>query len=147
MVVPTDQLVEDVLSLWRLLRRSTHPARRGEVTLEQYWLLRLLRHGPENGLSIGELATRTGVGQSSITTACQRLEKAGLVSRVRDDQDERVVRVSLTHEGVAQLERWRREKRAVLTELLAPLHADERAELERLMRRVIDAAEIDSGAR
>jgi DNA-binding MarR family transcriptional regulator len=145
--VPTDQLVEDTLSLFRLLRRSTHPARRGEVTLEQYWLLRLLRQGPKEGLSIGELATGTGVGQSSITTACQRLEKAGLVSRARAAQDERVVRVSLTPDGVAQLEGWRREKRAVLAELLAPLRADERAELERLMRRVIEAAEIDGGRR
>jgi MarR family transcriptional regulator, organic hydroperoxide resistance regulator len=136
--MPTDQLVEDFLILWRLLRRSAHPAYRGEITLEQYWLLRLLRQTPGDGLSIGELAAGTGVGQSSITTACKRLEKAGLVSRKRDTQDERVVRVSLTAEGVAQIEQWRQAKRAALTHLLEPLDVDERRTLELLMRRVIE---------
>lgn len=141
--MPTDQLVEDFLVLWRLLRRTTHPAFRGEITLEQYWLLRLLRQTPANGLSIGELAARTGVGQSSITTACKRLEKAGFVSRLRDERDERVVRVSLTSEGVEQIERWRRAKRTELARLLAPLDPDERRTLEALMRRVVEISDSD----
>lgn len=141
--MPTDQLVEDFLVLWRVLRRSTHPAYRGEITLEQYWLLRLLRQTAADGLSIGELADGTGVGQSSITTACKRLEKAGLVSRKRDTQDERVVRVSLTAEGVAQIERWRQARRTALAQLLEPLEVDERRTLERLMRRVVELGHAD----
>lgn len=141
--MPTDQLVEDFLVLWRLLRRSTHPAFRGEITLEQYWLLRLLRQTQGDGLSISELAVRTGVGQSSITTACQRLEKAGFVSRKRDERDERVVRVSLTDEGMAQIEQWRRAKRTALADLLAPLDVSERKTLEQLMRRVVELDSVD----
>ncbi|HEX5166686.1 MAG TPA: MarR family transcriptional regulator [Thermomicrobiales bacterium] len=142
--MPSDQLVEDLLFLWRLLRQSTHPAYRGEITLEQYWLLRILRRTAEDGLSIGELAARTGVGQSSITTACKRLEKAGLVSRRRDARDERVVRVSLTAEGVEQVEQWRHAKRAALTQLLEPLTAGERRTLEQLMRRVVELGSDDA---
>jgi DNA-binding MarR family transcriptional regulator len=141
--VPSDQLVEDFLFLWRLLRQSTHPAYRGEISLEQYWLLRILRRTVDDGMSIGELAARTGVGQSSITTACKRLEKAGLVSRRRDERDERIVRVSLTSEGIEQVEQWRRAKRDALSRLLEPLSADERRTLERLMRRVVDLGSDD----
>src|SRR2546421_3032390 len=95
-LMATDRLVEDLLALWRLLRASTHPVRRAEITPEQYWLLRLLhRKGP---MSISELAEVLGVTGSSITTACKRLEKAGLVKRERqgDGCDERVVLVVLT---------------------------------------------------
>src|SRR5579871_5365452 len=95
----TDRLVEDLLALWRLLRINTHPVRRGEITPEQYWLLKLLNRKTE--LSIGELAEALGVTGSSVTTACKRLEKAGLLKRTRqvDGQDERVVLVTLTPLG------------------------------------------------
>jgi MarR family transcriptional regulator, organic hydroperoxide resistance regulator len=142
-LVASDQLVEDLLVLWRVLRRSTHPAFRGEITLEQYWLMRLLRRTDGEGLSIGELAAGTGVGQSSITTACQRLEKAGFVARNRDERDERVVRVRLTDDGIAQIERWRQAKRAELAKLLEPLDDEERRTLEQLMRRVIELGQVD----
>src|SRR6478672_615554 len=90
----SETLVEDLLALWRELRQATHPVRRGDITPEQFWLLRHLRqNGPS---SIGELADALGVTQSSATTACQRLEKAGFATRTRAADDERVVRVTLT---------------------------------------------------
>jgi DNA-binding MarR family transcriptional regulator len=140
----TDQLVEDILSLWRVLRQATHPVRRGDITPEQFWLLRQLRqHGPR---SVGELAEALGVTQSSATTACQRLEKAGLATRARDPLDERVVRVTLTDTGQQRIEQWRRAKRETLAHLLEPLTPAERDELQRLMRKALATAEIDADA-
>lgn len=137
----TDRLVEDLLALWRLLRASTHPVRRAEITPEQYWLLRLLhRRGP---MSISELADVLGVTGSSITTACKRLEKAGLVKRERqgDGCDERVVLVVLTAQGVEQIDVWQRERRTMLSHMLSPLTQQEQNELQRLIERVLEAAE------
>jgi DNA-binding MarR family transcriptional regulator len=52
--VETELLIEDLLTLWRLVQRASHPVRRGEMTPKQYWLLRAVnRHGP---ISIGDLA-------------------------------------------------------------------------------------------
>lgn len=139
----SDQLVDDILELWRMLRRSTNPALRGEITMEQYWLLRLLRMTGGNGMSIGDLAEGTGVGQSSISTACQRLEKAGLVARKRDEDDERVVLVRLTDEGRAQMERWRQARRVELAHMLEPLDDEELETLKQLMRRVVEHANVE----
>ncbi len=47
-------------------------------------------------LTAGELARRTGVSKGAMTTALDRLERAGYVSRVRGDQDRRQVRVEVT---------------------------------------------------
>lgn len=137
----TDRLVEDLLALWRLLRASTHPVRRAEITPEQYWLLRLLhRRGP---MSISELAEVLGVTGSSITTACKRLEKAGLVKRERqgDGCDERVVLAVLTAQGVEQIEAWQQERREMLSHMLSPLTQQEQDELQRLIERVLEVSE------
>lgn len=134
----TDRLVEDLLALWRLLRVNTHPVRRGEITPEQYWLLKLLNKRGE--LSIGELAEALSLTGSSVTTACKRLEKAGLLRRERqaDGQDERVVLAMLTARGREQLEAWQQERRNALTQMLAPLTPSEQEELQRLIERILE---------
>lgn len=135
----TDHLVDDVLALYHLIRRASHPVHRAEMTPEQYWLLRLLRR--RGALSIGELAEALGVTGSSVTTACKRLEKAGLVTRERQVDDERMVRVALTDQGIARIESWEQQRRELLTQLLAPLDQDEQRTLQHLLERVLETAE------
>jgi len=90
--VPSDdRLVEALLQLSRLIRRNTHPVRRSEITPEQYWLLkRVNRVGP---ISVGRLSQELGLTSASVTVACKRLGKAGLVRRERQPEtaDERVL--------------------------------------------------------
>ena len=134
----TEQLAEELLSLWRLLRGLSHPVRRAEMTPEQYWLLRLLSHsGP---LSIGELAGKLGIATSSATSACKRLEKAGLLTRERQVADERIVHVALTEQGATQIAAWRQRKREALTLMLSVLDEHEQQEFQRMLRRVLEAA-------
>jgi DNA-binding MarR family transcriptional regulator len=53
----------------------------------------------EGRLSAGQLATQTGLTSGAITTAIDRLEKAGHVRRVRDTDDRRRIYVELTDEA------------------------------------------------
>jgi DNA-binding MarR family transcriptional regulator len=134
-----EALVEDMLALWRLLHRSSHPVRKAEITPEQYWLLRTLsRREP---LRIGELAHDLGIGASAATIACKRLEDDGLLRRDRRAGDERVVLVSLTEAGRARIEAWRQRRRELLTGLLAVLSPTEQEQMQRLIGRVLDGAE------
>jgi DNA-binding MarR family transcriptional regulator len=136
----TERLVEDLLTLWRLLRNLSSPVRRAEMTPEQYWLLRLLnRTGP---LNISELANELGIAISSATVSCKRLEKAGLLTRERQSDDERVVRVALTEKGLAQIDAWRQRKREALTHWLSVLDAQEQKTLQSLIERVLEAADV-----
>ncbi len=135
----SERLVDDLTTLARLVHHAAHPVRRGEITPQQYWLLRQLwKRGP---LSIGELAGTLGISQSSATTACQRLEKAGLVTRRRQADDERVVHVALTAEGAEQFAAWRQRRRAAIAELLGALSTTEQEQLQRLVERILDTAE------
>ena len=137
-MMTTEKLAEDLLTLWRILRSLSHPVRRAEMTPEQYWLLRILNRA--GSLSIGELATELGITTSSATVACKRLEKIGLLTRERQVEDERVVQVTLTEQGLAQIDAWRQRKRESLTDWLGVLDQHEQQELQRLIERVLEAA-------
>lgn len=133
----TDRLVEDVLSLYHLIRRAAHPVKQGEITPEQYWLLlRLRRSGP---MSVGQLAEALGLTGSSVTTGCKRLERDGLVKRERQSDDERMVLVALTPQGQQKIEAWQQQRRAFLSRLLAPLSPQEQGTLAALLERVLEA--------
>ncbi|MBV9354172.1 MAG: MarR family transcriptional regulator [Chloroflexi bacterium] len=132
-------LPDDLLRLARLLRRHTNPVRRGELTAEQYWLLRQLgRRGP---LKVRQLAAGLGLTPSSVTIASKRLERDRLLSRERQGDDERVVLVALTARGREQLARWRQGRHDAAARLLSPLTPDERQQLEHLVARVLEVAQ------
>ena len=133
-----DHLVDDILALYHLIRRTSHPIHRAEITPEQYWLLRFLRR--KGALSISELAEALGVTGSSVTTACKRLEKVGLVTRERQNDDERMVRVMLTSQGHEHVESWHRRRREIVEQWLVALESDEQAILQHLLERLLEAA-------
>jgi MarR family transcriptional regulator, organic hydroperoxide resistance regulator len=49
--------------------------------------------------TIGSLANRINMAGTNISTMCKKLEKKGLMERIRDQADERVVRVAITAKG------------------------------------------------
>jgi len=109
------------------------------MTPEQYWLLRLLRR--KGAMNIGELAEALGVTGSSVTTACKRMEKAGLITRERQSDDERMVRAMLTEQGHKRVEAWQQQRRELLSQLLDPLNQDEQAALQKLLEQILEFAE------
>jgi DNA-binding MarR family transcriptional regulator len=63
--------------------------------------------------TIGSLADSTCVAGANISAMCKRLENQGLVKRVRNREDERVVKVILTDQGsdiVLEVERMLNER-------------------------------------
>ncbi len=134
----SERLVEGLISLSRLLR----PGRDSGMTPQQYWLLRQLRR--DGALSIGELAQALGITTGSATVACKRLEKSGLLTRERQQEDERIVEVALTEQGRAQIDELRRRKREDLALWLDVLDQREQGELLRMVERLLEAASAQS---
>lgn len=130
----SERLVEGLISLSRLLR----PGRDSGMTPQQYWLLRQLRR--DGALNIGELAQSLGITTGSATVACKRLEKAGLVTRERQHEDERIVQVALTEQGRAQIDSLRQKKRAALAQWLDVLDQREQGDLLHMVEQLLEAA-------
>lgn len=69
------------------------------VTLGMWYFLRALWH--EDGLTQRELSRRLGTMEPTTLTAIATMEKAGLVSRVRNEADRRKLNIYLTDKGRA----------------------------------------------
>lgn len=67
------------------------------VTYPQYLALMALL--AREGQTVGELGETLHLESNTVTPLVKRLEVAGLVSRTRDQRDERVVRLALTDAG------------------------------------------------
>src|ERR1700730_17814752 len=66
------------------------------LTYPQYITMLVLWEAPERPRSVGELGERLHLDSGTLTPLLKRLESTGHVSRSRDGQDERRVRVTLT---------------------------------------------------
>jgi DNA-binding MarR family transcriptional regulator len=89
-------------------------------------LNRVCREGP---IRLTTLATKEGVTQPSMTQLIQRLERAGLVTRLADPDDGRAALIGITKEGQALLDDRKRVRRERLALLLATLTAEEESTL------------------
>ena len=83
--------------------------------------------------TLGELAAAERVQPPSMTRMVVALESAGLLGRLVDPTDGRVVRAQVTAEGTRTLQRIRSLRNAELTRRLQRLGDDERARLGELV--------------
>jgi DNA-binding MarR family transcriptional regulator len=80
------------------------------IPLRWYDVLVHLEETPD-GLRMNELAERILYSKSSFTRVVDRMEEAGLVRRVRPENDRRSILVVLTDQGRAMIDRARRHHR------------------------------------
>jgi len=108
--------------------------------LQILWILQ--EHGP---LPVSRLAEWLGIGAPNATGLLDRMEQRGLVERVRDRDDRRVVHARMTELGraaVADLDGWRAE---LIEQVVEPLSTEQLAVLAaRLDQLNRDAAELAS---
>lgn len=104
---------------------STLPVTPSQVDV----LFALDEHGPQK---ISELAQRLNMVDSNVSNICSRLEKSGYVERIRQQEDQRVVKIQLTTLAKTQM---------------VPLRAEEARFIERINQSISasDVAEINQG--
>jgi DNA-binding MarR family transcriptional regulator len=83
-----------------------------------------------------DLAARLAIDPSDMAKIVDELAGAGAVERARDAADRRRVGVTLTEAGSALLAELDAQARQVQDEILSPLGADERAQLNALLVKV-----------
>ncbi len=115
-----DELRPVLLRLARELRKETEQV---GITARQTTLLWLVKRSP--GLSLAELAAEEGISPPALSGSVDRLERAGLLTRVRSTEDRRRVGLELTEEGTKLLRRIRARRTMWLTGRLAELDASE----------------------
>ncbi len=128
------------LSLGRMRRGLRDPlsASCEHLDLTPPQLHALMWLGWDGALTMGELARRGGVTEKTITGVVDRMEGAGLLRRVRDEKDRRIVRTELTEAGKKAFAGMREQMRSRLGQLLQLLDRDDRRSLLGLLEKLRD---------
>ncbi len=127
------------LSFWKASRAVMRVdqqsiAALGFNSLSDFAVLEVLLHqGPLPVNTIGEKVLLTS---GSITSAVQRLEKQGQVTRVRGEGDARVVLVHLTAKGRQEIEGAYAVHAKELENLFGVLDADEKTQFMKTLKKI-----------
>lgn len=101
------QWIERYEAVWFKMNKSLNTMIKQQIdphlTLDQYSLLASINQAGK--CTPTELSDLFSVNKSAITAMITRLEGKGLIERIRDEKDRRVVYLSMTEEGKAMCER------------------------------------------
>jgi DNA-binding MarR family transcriptional regulator len=104
----------------------------------------LCRLFEQDGMTQSEIADQLSVQGATITNMLQRMEEAGLVTRRRDPEDNRLVRVYLTDVGRKQERAINEQATRVEQSVFEGLSDQERASLRRMMKLMLRNMEAES---
>lgn len=137
-------------SAFLLAQLGAHAARRfGErlgtldLTQQHAGVLRLVDREP--GINQRTLAERLGASPSWVVTLLDELQQRGLLVRTRSESDRRIQELRLTSAGETQLDGISKIVLEHERELTAPLSAEERDQLRKLLVRLAEASDLAPG--
>jgi DNA-binding MarR family transcriptional regulator len=141
--------IESVLIALRRVIRATDLHSRNLIktaglTGPQLLLLRSIRDNGDH--TIGELSSQISLSQATVTTILDRLERRGLVYRLRSTTDKRKVHVHLTPAGIATLDKAPMPLQESFVRRFEQLHEWEQSAILSSLQRVatmMDAETID----
>lgn len=108
-MTPTDETYAHLLALRTGMRHferwSEQKARGAGITAAQHQLLLAVRgHADSRGPTVGEVADYLLLRHHSVVGLIDRAVAARLITRTRDDEDHRLVRLHLSANGAKRLE-------------------------------------------
>ena len=131
------ELVERLLTVTHGIRRRHNAALANyELSVPRGRLLMAMHKLGQPKMS--ELAASLDLNARTITTAVDMLEREGILERRPDPTDRRATRVLLTDAGRVQIAEWQEFQRQLAESAMAPLSADERRSLRRVLDKIRD---------
>jgi DNA-binding MarR family transcriptional regulator len=130
-----DRIVETLIFLYTESRRLTKDeARKHDLTGPQLSVIKLL--AGIGDLSLTELSKEIQTRNSTVTGIIDRMEDAGLVRRVRSENDRRVVIIRLTPQGRALAKSVPIEPMQAFRRALSSLNPSEQRNLLRILSKL-----------
>jgi MarR family transcriptional regulator, organic hydroperoxide resistance regulator len=133
--VEVDQILEAIIYFMTETRRITKElAKRANLTGPQLTVVKILE--TIGDLSLSELSDKIRSQNSTVTGIIDRMEREGLVQRVRSHEDRRVIRIHLTEKGAKLARDIPVEPMEVLRSALGGLTPHETKDFLRVMTKV-----------
>ena len=116
-----------------------------EISSQQYNALRLLKAAAPSSLAVSALGQRMITRSPDMTRMLDRLERRTLITRVRCDENRRVVEVTITRAGTKLLQQIAKPIRACHQRQLGHLPDDQLLQLIALLRAASKRANSQAG--
>jgi DNA-binding MarR family transcriptional regulator len=116
-------------------RMKTDPLK-SELTFAQFEVLWFLDCAKEER-SMESIANHLNIKPPSATSLIDRMEKDGLVSREKDPNDRRIVKIAMTAKTRKQFAALRKQREAAFTKLTSKLSVKDKKEFERILLQLI----------
>ncbi|WP_163582058.1 MarR family winged helix-turn-helix transcriptional regulator [Gracilibacillus saliphilus] len=119
-----ENIMRGMLEIQQKSRRFADMLCEGE-SLSQTQLILLIQMNLNDGMKASQIAEFLSVTPGAVTSICDKLEKLGLIQRVRESEDRRVVKMILTESGESKVQ-----------ELFLKLPQEQLKEIERVLSEV-----------
>lgn len=107
---------------WKLIRQSRKNLSQMGFTRNQYVVMRSIE--PGEAVTLSEISSRAFKENSNVTALVDFLEERGIVRRIPDPRDRRIIRVELTKEGIQTREHVQSQHDAFIKGLFRHLDED-----------------------
>lgn len=116
----------------RVSRGATHPSAR-KFDPSRFVLKAVQMHGP---VRMSEIGRHMGISKPYMTALVDKLINDGLVERVSDPADRRVVNVKITHAGKEEIEDFTKGAREALIKSISSLDSEDISTLHEMVQNV-----------
>jgi DNA-binding MarR family transcriptional regulator len=128
----SEKLIEDMLKdsiiYIKIFNRELSNSSERKFMKRYFWLILIEQYG---NLTMSGLATTLNISKTQLTPRIDELVKEGLLERVSDENDRRVLRIVLTTEGKNLIKKSNTTVTEGVNELLNPLSPEELEELSK----------------
>jgi 5'-methylthioadenosine phosphorylase len=129
----TDRIVSLVLDLHRFLRKRMCDIPHGKDDLNMHQLQSLMLIRERAGITMKELADMLRISRPSATSFVNRLVRHGLVARMADAANRKLVRLKLTPKAARMVDHKLRERNDSLADIFGRIPAADRASFVRII--------------
>lgn len=116
-------------------RKKNDPISQGKISLPQYITLEMLVR--QSGLKMKDIAENLNVSYPAATGIIDRLHKMGMVKRVSDKKDRRVVYIEVTEKGEKIVEEVRKNRHELIERVFGNLSQEERMAYLQIIKKVL----------
>lgn len=121
-----EEMLEDSIIYIKIFNRELKNLSDKKFMKTFFWLVTIKNY---DNLSMSGLAKTLNISKTQITPRIDELVNEGLLERVPDENDRRVLRIMLTAEGEDLIQNSNKTVKEALNQLLNPLSPDELEEL------------------
>lgn len=135
-----DTLITLTTKIAKLMHQQTQMSyEERAATILQTQTLSFLEEQPN--AKISDVANYMHASLSSTTQMIERMVQAGLVARTHDDQDRRVIHLTVTKDGLTKLRQMKEAKRARMQKLFSGIDQNDIKDLIRIQQKIVQSLE------